>query len=49
MFDKDGQYVVKLLEEVSCSLERSNDRVDRYLQLLPMSFGPEDLKGARTV
>ncbi|KAI4090189.1 MAG: hypothetical protein LQ339_008416 [Xanthoria mediterranea] len=32
MFDKDGQYVVKLLEE-----------------LLPMSFGPEDLKGARTV
>ncbi len=28
MFDKDGQYVVKTLEE-----------------LLPMSFGPEDLKG----
>ncbi|CAO1606351.1 hypothetical protein XANCAGTX0491_009848 [Xanthoria calcicola] len=32
MFDKDGQYVVKTLEE-----------------LLPMSFGPEDLKGARTI
>ncbi len=28
MFDKDGKYVVKTLEE-----------------LLPMSFGPEDLKG----
>lgn len=55
MFDKDGNYCVLRLEDVGPCLDccppphRNLPMLteDVCVQLLPMSFGPEDLNGTR--
>lgn len=47
MFDKIGQYVVKLLEEVSCSLEGFDGRVDRLLAVVADEFWSRGFEGGK--
>ncbi len=47
MFDKDGQYVVKLLEEVSCSLDRFDDCFDRLLAVVADEFWSRGSEGGQ--